>query len=218
MAKNLIIGGIVEKKRHLIRVSVSDNLYKAIKGSTIFVEEVRNGRMKLAAQTLYKLPRTIDVSFIKNAPELYAHSDPGTIKIVDVKNEIVKQQLFKEIDSVDMQKIKGTAYASSQVVENPMTEHGSSRVFNIPQTSEKSSSENRPSGMLYDRSYVEVDGIAYECKNGVLQGFKDAVTENKELKRENQDLKNEIVELHKQLENNQSKSNKKKHSDNWEYS
>lgn len=63
---------------------------KNIDGSTVFVEEVRNGKMKLAAQTLYKLPRTIDVSFIKNAPELYAHSDPGTITIVDVKTEIVK--------------------------------------------------------------------------------------------------------------------------------
>lgn len=31
MAKNLIISGIVEKKRHSIRVSVSDSLYKAIK-------------------------------------------------------------------------------------------------------------------------------------------------------------------------------------------
>jgi hypothetical protein len=101
------------------------------------------------------------------------------------------------------------------IVRNISTLNGNS---NISQSNEKSSSENRPSGMLYDRSYVDVDGIAYECKNGVLQGFKDAVTENKELKRENQDLKNEIVELHKQLENNQSKSHKKKHSDNWEYS
>ena len=66
---------------------------------TFFVEEIRNGKKRLAAQTLYKLPRTIDVSFIKNAPELYAHSDPGTIKIINVKNEIVKQQLFKEIDN-----------------------------------------------------------------------------------------------------------------------
>lgn len=31
MAKNLIISGIVEKKRHSFRVSVSDSLYKAIK-------------------------------------------------------------------------------------------------------------------------------------------------------------------------------------------
>lgn len=75
---------------------------KNLSDSTIFVEEIRNGKQRLAAQTLYKLPRTIDVSFIKNAPELYAHSDPGTIKIVDVKNEIVKQQLFKEIDNTSV--------------------------------------------------------------------------------------------------------------------
>ena len=31
MAKNLIISGIVEKKRHSFRISVSDSLYKAIK-------------------------------------------------------------------------------------------------------------------------------------------------------------------------------------------
>lgn len=71
---------------------------KNINGSTIFVEEVRNGKKKLAAQTLYKLPRTIDVSFIKNAPNLYAHSDPRTIKIVDVKKDIVNRMFIKTTD------------------------------------------------------------------------------------------------------------------------
>ena len=69
---------------------------KNMGNATVFVEEIRNGKMKLAAQTLYKLPKTIDVSFLRNAPNLYAHSDLGTIKIVDVKNEIVNRQFFDE--------------------------------------------------------------------------------------------------------------------------
>ena len=81
---------------------------KNIDEATIFVEEVRKGKMKLAAQTLYKLPRTIDVSFIKNAPELYAHSDPGAIKIVDVQNEIVNRMFLNSKN--DNLKIKGTEY------------------------------------------------------------------------------------------------------------
>lgn len=92
---------------------------KNINSSAVFEEEVRNGKMRLAAQTLYKLPRTIDVSFIKNAPELYAHSDPGTIKIVDVQSEIVKNLIFRADfaeNGNEFKKIKRIACYDSQVV------------------------------------------------------------------------------------------------------
>lgn len=64
---------------------------KNIGDSTIFVEDVRSGKKELAAQTLYKKSGTIDVSSKKEAPELYAHSDPESISIVDVKKEFVNE-------------------------------------------------------------------------------------------------------------------------------
>lgn len=64
---------------------------KNIGDSTIFVEDVRSGKKDLAAQTLYKKSGTIDVSSKKEAPELYAHSDPESISIVDVKKEFVNE-------------------------------------------------------------------------------------------------------------------------------
>lgn len=41
---------------------------KNIKDSTIFVEEVRKGRMRLAAQTLYKLPQDVRCIIHKRCP------------------------------------------------------------------------------------------------------------------------------------------------------
>lgn len=64
---------------------------KNIGDSTIFVEDVRSGKKELAAQTLYKKSGTIDVSSKKEAPELYAHSDPESVFIVDVKKEFVNE-------------------------------------------------------------------------------------------------------------------------------
>ena len=64
---------------------------KNIGDSTIFVEDVRRGKKELATQTLYKKSGTIDVSSKKEAPELYAHSDPESISIVDVKKEFVNE-------------------------------------------------------------------------------------------------------------------------------
>ena len=60
--------------------------------SCVFVEEIRNGKKTLSAQSISKTSRTFDVSSIKDAPELYAHNDPSTIQIIDVKNEIVNQK------------------------------------------------------------------------------------------------------------------------------
>ena len=64
---------------------------KNIGNSTIFVEDVRSGKKELAAQTLYKKFGTIDVSSKKEAPELYAHSDPESVYIVDVKEKFVNE-------------------------------------------------------------------------------------------------------------------------------
>ena len=80
---------------------------KNIGDSTIFVEDVRRGKKELAAQTLYKKSGTIDVSSKKEAPELYAHSDPESISIVDVKKEFVNEskneflQREKKIEQVE---------------------------------------------------------------------------------------------------------------------
>lgn len=71
---------------------ISNNLKKGLLyriRSMIFVEEIRNGKKSLAAQSISKTSRTFNVQSILAAPELYAHSDPGSIQIVDVRNEIV---------------------------------------------------------------------------------------------------------------------------------
>ena len=62
--------------------------------SAVFVEEIRNGKKTLAAQSMSKTSRTFNVQSIMTAPELYAHSDPSTIQIVDVKNEIVNNNML----------------------------------------------------------------------------------------------------------------------------
>lgn len=139
--------------------------------ATVFVEEVRNGRMKLAAQTLYKLPKTIDVSFLRNAPNLYAHSDLGTIKIVDVKNEIVKRQFFDE-------KIRTTNQHNETAKGRPTGEK-----------LEKS---------VYERATVIVDGKRIECRNGLLAGFKDEHRMLEAEREKNRQLSEQVAELQRQ--------------------
>ena len=67
------------------------------KDSCIFVEEIRNGKKTLAAQSMSKTSRTFNVQSIMAAPELYAHSDPSTIQIVDVKKEIVNPDILFQV-------------------------------------------------------------------------------------------------------------------------
>lgn len=64
---------------------------KNMGNATVFVEDVRSGKKELAAETLYKKSGAIDVSSKKEAPELYAHSDPESISIIDVKKEFVNE-------------------------------------------------------------------------------------------------------------------------------
>ena len=60
-------------------------------GSTLFVEEVRSGRNELAGNTIYKMSGTSDAYTLSRHPTLYARNDTSTIKIIDVKREIVKK-------------------------------------------------------------------------------------------------------------------------------
>ena len=63
--------------------------------------------------------------------------------------EISKEGRVSKVNEAaydEFKKIKGTAYASSQVVENPMTEHGSSRNSTIPQSPEKSTPQETSHG------------------------------------------------------------------------
>ena len=71
---------------------------KAEAGSTVFVEEIRTGRKKLAGQTIYKTAGTTDASSIKKIPGLTSENGSDMIRIVDVKNELVnrKTSLLKQ--------------------------------------------------------------------------------------------------------------------------
>jgi len=75
MAKNLIISGIVEKKRHSFRVSVSDSLYKAIKYHAV----KRNFTTAGAAEDMLE-------KSVLNLPIIYdLHADEKTNTINNIK-------------------------------------------------------------------------------------------------------------------------------------
>lgn len=74
--------------------------------------------------------------------------------------------------------------------------------INIPQNLKKSTSENlknhleKDEKILYQHANVNVNGVVRECKNGLVQGFKNAVSmldkvqsENNLLRKENENLK-----------------------------
>lgn len=98
---------------------------KNIGDSTIFVEDVRRGKKELAAQTLYKKSGTIDVSSKKEAPELYAHSDPESISIVDVKKEFVN-----ESKNEFLQREKKIAQVESFQTHSPSNQNNSTDAKN----------------------------------------------------------------------------------------
>ena len=62
-------------------------------GSTLYVEEKRTRSKHLAANTLYKMTTAGDANMLSHNPTLYAQGDRSTIDIVDVKAELVKQNL-----------------------------------------------------------------------------------------------------------------------------
>ena len=115
-------------------------------------------------------------------------------------------------DFEQLKKIWGTAYDSSPVEENPMTEHGSSPISTIPQSAEKSTVTDN-SEVLTKPMTITVNDKERTCRNGVLEGFKNAVKMVDELLDENKLLREENAELHKKLE---QKSHKKDRADGWE--
>ena len=85
MAKNLIIRGIVEKKRHSFRISVSDSLYKAIKNHAV----ERNFTTAEAAEDMLekselKLPMIYD---------LHADEETNTINNIKYYLEEIKKNV-----------------------------------------------------------------------------------------------------------------------------
>lgn len=93
---------------------------KAEAGSTVFVEEIRTGRKKLAGQTIYKIAGTTDASSIKKIPGLTSENGSDMIRIVDVKNELVngKASLLK-------QNTAGAAFAAAHRNPNVAQDGGS---------------------------------------------------------------------------------------------
>ena len=73
-------------------------------GSVVFVEEIRNGKKLHAAQSLSKTSRTFNVQSILAAPELYAHSDPSSIKNVDLRSKKVNNNVL--LQSEEEQEIR----------------------------------------------------------------------------------------------------------------
>ena len=85
MAKNLIIGGIVEKKRHLIRVSVSDNLYKAIKYHAVERNFTTAGAAEdMLEKSVLKLPIIYD---------LHADEETNTVNNIKYYLEEIKKNV-----------------------------------------------------------------------------------------------------------------------------
>lgn len=85
MAKKLIISGIVEKKRHSFRISVSDSLYKAIKNHAV----ERNFTIAEAAEdmleeSVLKLPIIYD---------FYADEETNTINNIKYYLEEIKKNV-----------------------------------------------------------------------------------------------------------------------------
>ena len=75
-------------------------------------------------------------------------------------------------DFEQLEKIKGTAYDSSPVEENPMTEHGSSPISTIPQSAEKSiqSKEERQEKVINERS-PKNSNMSTSNTNEILDSF-----------------------------------------------
>lgn len=63
-------------------------------GSTIIVEEIRNRGKHLATHSMYKLVAASDAYTLSRNPTLYVRNDRNNIEIVDVKNEIVNQNIL----------------------------------------------------------------------------------------------------------------------------
>ena len=85
MAKNLIISGNVEEKRHSIRVSVSDNLYKAIKYHAVERNFTTAGAAEdMLEKSVLKLPIIYD---------LHANEETNTVNNIKYYLEEIKKNV-----------------------------------------------------------------------------------------------------------------------------
>ncbi len=85
MAKNLIISGIVEKKRHSFRISVSDSLYRAIKYHAVERNFTTAGAAEdILEKSMLKLPIIYD---------FYADEDTNIINNIKYYLEEIKKNV-----------------------------------------------------------------------------------------------------------------------------
>lgn len=105
MAKNLIISGIVEKKRHSFRVSVSDSLYKAIKYHAVERNFTTAGAAEdMLEKSVLKLPIIYDL-----------HADEETNIINNIKYYL--EEIKKNVkDSVLMVHDESYGYVAEDLI------------------------------------------------------------------------------------------------------
>lgn len=166
-----------------------NNIYREIQGQK---EESKKNNIEINFQGL------VFLNFEKtNKTSLYKVSKDGFVQ---------------KLESAEFKKYKGTARDDSQVAADPMTEHGSLPDKNISQSAEKSTIEKQNRGkekrlekdekILYKHAKVNVNGVVRECKNGLVEGFKNSVAKVDELRKENIELKNENQNLRQYIQNN----------------
>lgn len=118
MAKNLIISGIVEKKRHSFRISINDSLYKAIKNYAV----ERNFTTAEAAEDM------LEKSVLKLPIIIYdLHADEETNTINNIKYYL--EEIKKNVkDSVLMVHDESYGHAAEDFISfleslssNPMS-------------------------------------------------------------------------------------------------
>lgn len=117
MSKKLIISGIVEKKRHSIRISVNDSLYKAIKYHAVDRNLSTSGAAEdMLEKSVLKLPIIYDL-----------HADEETNTVNNIKYYL--EEIKKDIkDSVLMVHDESYSHAAEDFISfleplssNPMS-------------------------------------------------------------------------------------------------
>ena len=127
MAKKLIISGIVEKKRHSFRISVSDSLYKAIKYHAVDRNFTTAGAAEdMLEKSVLKLPIIYD---------LHADEETNTVNNIKYYLEEIKKNVK---DSVLMVHDESYDHAAEDFISfleplssNPMSCFNSSNLARI---------------------------------------------------------------------------------------
>ena len=119
----------------------------------------------------------------------------------------------KRLSSDFHRKELSTSASSNPIVWSaPSASTEPTDTLTIPQSDEKSTATDNTE-ILTKPMTITVNDKERTCRNGVLEGFKNAVKMVDELLDENKLLKEENAELHKKLE---QKSHKKDRADGWE--